>query len=202
MTHLLVRLSDAEFANIPSKVVPRTVRLADPSLEGPKAIKWVFIGYCDKLLNKNEPLQKVLRRFAGRRDDPECRRSLTPGQRTLHSLAALDGQVGNGGIAQFFWNCPDLIIEASESLEVLGETELAAAYGRALEALIGNKEDWLELRKLAGADPEGFWESFQATYDLLDLDWFDTAYFGQHGGLLVARLVNYVQTHRAEFIES
>jgi hypothetical protein len=197
----LIRMSDAAFADIPNKVVPRTVRLKDPTLAGPAATKWIFIGYCEKLLYKNAKLVELLVRFAGRVDDADCWSQLTEGQRALHSLATFDGQVRNGGITQFFWNCPDLVIAVSEALTALGESELATAYEKALASLVGNMEAWSNLRNQSEADPEEFWEPFQASYELLDLNWFDDSYFEKYGPALVVRLVDYVRASKHEFIE-
>src|SRR5262245_40592405 len=115
----LIRIDDAKFADIPNKVVPRTVRLKDPTFESREAHEWIFGGYCEKLRYKNDGLQQLLQQFVGRLDDPKCWNQLTQGQRSLFSLAALDGQVKNGGVTQFFWNCPDLIFPASDSLSML-----------------------------------------------------------------------------------
>ena len=68
----LVRIDDAKFADIPNKVVPRTVRLKDPTFESAQAKEWIFSGYCEKLLYKNEKLRELLQQFVGRKDDPEC----------------------------------------------------------------------------------------------------------------------------------
>lgn len=196
----LVEIDDAKFADLPNKVVPRTVRLKDPTFESRRARDWIFIGYCDKLLNKNEQLAELLQQFAGRKDHPECWNHLTQGQRILYSLAALDGQVKNGGITQFFWNCPDLIVPVSDALAFLNYSELSVAYEKALESLIGNKDTWLDLRNQSHGDPANFWKPFQATYDLLDLNWFDDAYYEQYGPALIDLLVQYVRENRAEFI--
>lgn len=196
----LVQIDDAKFADLPNKVVPRTVRLKDPTFESRKARDWIFIGYCEKLLYKNEKLAELLQQFVGRMDNPECWNRLTQGQRILYSLAALDGQVKNGGITQFFWNCPDLIFPASDAIASLNYSELSVAYEKALDTLVGNKDTWLDLRKQSSGDPANFWEPFQATYDLLDLTWFDDAYFEQYGPALIDLLVKYVRENRAEFI--
>ena len=195
-------MTDDTFGDIPNKVVPRTVRLVDLTLEGPEATAFILGGYCRKLISDNGKLQELLRRFIGRFDDPGCWGCLTHGQQTLYSLGALDGQLKNGGITQFFWNCPDLIFPASEALATLGVPELAAAYEKALESLIGGKDTWLDLRSQSRDDPGHFWEPFQASYDLLDLTWFDAAYFEKYGPSLVTILVQYVKTNRAEFIET
>jgi len=197
----LIRIDDAKFADIPTKVVPRTVRLKDPNLESRQATEWIFSGYCEKLLYNNEKLQELLRPHAGRLDDPGCWNHLTQGQRILYSLAALDGQVKNGGITQFFWNCPDLIFLASDSLAALNYSDLSVAYEKALESLIGKKDKWLNLRNQSRNDPAKFWERFQATYDLLDLNSFDDAYFEQYGPTLIDLLVKYIRENKAEFIE-
>jgi hypothetical protein len=197
----LIRIDDAKFADLPNKVVPRTVRLKDPTFESCEAREWIFSGYCEKLLYKNEKLVELLQRFAGGKDNLECWNRLTQGQRILYSLAALDGQVKNGGITQFFWNCPDLIFPASDALAALNYSELSVAYEKALESLIGKKDAWLDLRKQSSADSANFWEPFRATYDLLDLNWFDDAYFDQYGPTLIDVLVKYVREKKTEFIE-
>lgn len=160
-----------------------------------------LIGYGEKLIRKNEKLQQVLQQYIGRRDTPECWNQLTPGQRILYALTALDGQVRNGGVTQFFWNCPDLIFPACDAMAALGYSEFSAAYEQALERLLGQKDRWIDLRDQSRANPADFWGSFQATYDLLDLDWFDDAYFKQYGPALVTRLVKYVSEHKKEFIQ-
>jgi hypothetical protein len=195
-------MSDADFADLPNKVVPRTVRLQDPALESREALQWIFIGYCEKFLSKNAGLKPVFQQFAGKFDDPECRTHFTAGQWILHSLAALEGQVTNGGLAQFFWNCPDLVFEVSEPMETLGEHDLAQAYNRAVKSLAVNQNDWFKLRQQSTGNPDAFWRTFQESYDVLDLHWFDEAYFRNFGPALVARLVNYVRHNKAEFIGS
>ena len=79
--------------------------------------------------------------------------------------------------------------------------ELSVAYEKALESLIGKKDKWLDLRRQSSSDSANFWGPFQATYDLLDLNWFDDAYFEQFGPALIDLLVIYVRKNKAEFIE-
>jgi hypothetical protein len=38
-------------------------------------------------------------------------------------------------------------------------------------------------------------------YDLLDLNWFDDAYYEQYGPTLIGLLIAYVRENKAEFIE-
>jgi hypothetical protein len=140
---------------------------------------------------------------------PKWFKELTSGQRMLIQLVGFDGQVRNGGITQFFWNRTESVFEVAEWLERLEVTELQSNYGRALEALAGKKSRWRDLRA------EFAWETFCQTYKLLDLGWFDDAYYDDRGfdeqnewvvharGLgraMLTRLVEYVRTHPTEFI--
>lgn len=166
--------------------------------------------YYDLLIDQNN---RIDNRFF---EEHERLQELTYGQRLLIQLGTFDSQVNNGGITQFFWNCPKLIFDVADCIEFLGETELWANYERALESLVGKKDRWLMLReewRKANNNPR--WETFQETYKLLDLGWFDKAYFDQRGynqkkewvrfrrGLhhsLMTRLANYIRTHPGEFI--
>jgi len=56
----LVAMSLDDFRGLPQRVVPRTVRMRDSSLTSQDAIDWIFIGYCEKLIQKNEPLADLL----------------------------------------------------------------------------------------------------------------------------------------------
>ena len=172
--------------------------------------KYPIDGYYDALIDRNEQIGSEVY------EQPERLKALTTGQRMLIQLGAFDSQVNNGGITQFFWNCSHSIFAVADWLEVLGMAELQANYDRALEALVGKKDQWLALRAEwnEGTEPPQ-WETFQHTYELLDLKWFEQVYFDKYGynagqewvcqsaGLqqvLHRRLVEYIRTHRAEFI--
>ena len=79
---------------------------------------------------------------------------------------------------------------------------MAKAYDQALECLIGKKDEWIELRRQSSNDPANFWKPFQESYDLVDFATFDDAYFDTYGQTMVARIVNYVRSHKDEFIAS
>lgn len=167
-------------------------------------------GYYDLLIDWNE---RIDHRFF---EERERLQELTRGQRLLIQLGTFDSQVKNGGITQFFWNCPTYIFDVADWIEHLGVPGLQANYDRALETLVGKKDRWLALREewaKGGDNPN--WETFQQTYELLDLGWFDDAYFDKHGynekqewvrqsrGLhhvLLTKLAEYVRTHPSEFI--
>jgi hypothetical protein len=176
----------------------------------PSDDKYPIDDYYDALIDRNE---RIGHQFF---EDSVQLKKLTPGQRMLIQLGTFDSQVKNGGITQFFWNCPESIFDVADWIELMGVSELQANYERALESLVGKKDQWLVLREewAKGRDNPS-WETFQQTYELLDLGWFDDAYFDKHGynekqewvrqsrGLhhvLLTRLAEYVRNHRAEFI--
>ncbi|WP_171474710.1 DMP19 family protein [Frigoriglobus tundricola] len=142
---------------------------------------------------------------------------VTPSLRLFLVLGVFDGQVSNGGIVQFFWNCPGTIFAVRGALAELGELELLGLYDRAVTALVGNGESWESLRTQGAelAPNDAAWEPFQKSYDLLDLGWFDKAYFDTWGhnsvnewvvlseGLsrrFAQNLVSYVRTRPGDFI--
>lgn len=166
--------------------------------------------YYEVLIDRNERLGH---RFF---EAAEHLKKLTMGQRLLIQLGTFDSQVKNGGITQFFWNCPESIFDVADWIEYVGVPELQTHYDRALEALVGKKDKWLALREewARGRDNPN-WETFQQSYELLDLGWFEDAYFDKYGynerqewvrqtrglhHMLLTRLANYVRTHSAEFI--
>jgi hypothetical protein len=166
--------------------------------------------YYDALIDGNK---RITSRFY---EDHKQLRKLTQGQQLLFRLGTFDSQVKNGGITQFFWNCPESVFDVADDIELLGVPKLLRNYERALESLVGKKGRWLKLREeWAKGKNNPPWEAFRESYELLDLDWFDDAYFDQRGynekkewvrlrrGLhhtLLTRLAEYVRAHRAEFI--
>jgi hypothetical protein len=173
--------------------------------------------YYVELVDGNQKFSGIRNEFPRGYEDIKLVRQLTPGQQLLILLGVFDGQVCNGGITQFFWNYPEYLFDVRDAIERLGDTAVLTNYERALEKLIGNKERWIELREECyRAEGGPSWESFRQSYDLLDLSWFEDAYFDQRGyndkkewvvlkrGLkysFLHRLARYVQSHPSEFIE-
>jgi hypothetical protein len=174
-------------------------------------------GYHTELIESNEKFRGIYQEFPRGYEDPALIKQLTRGQQLLILLGILDGQIRNGGITQFFWNYPDYLFEVADAIEELGHPELLANYERALESLVGNKDRWFELRREWYNHPNDLpWESFQESYRLLNLSWFDKDYFDKRGynekgewvkqksGLhesFIRKLADYVRAHRDEFIE-
>jgi hypothetical protein len=173
--------------------------------------------YYRELVDGNQKLSGIREEFPRGYEDIKLIRQLTPGQQLLILLGVFDGQVCNGGITQFFWNYPEYLFDVRDTIERLGDLAVLSNYERALEALVGNKERWFELREECyRAEGGPSWESFRQSYDLLDLSWFEDAYFDKRGyndrkewvtfarGLqysFLHRVAEYVRSHRSEFIE-
>jgi hypothetical protein len=173
--------------------------------------------YYAELVDGNQRFCGIREEFPRGYEDINLIRQLNPGQQLLILLGVFDGQVCNGGITQFFWNYPEYLFDVRDAIERLGDAAVLTNYERALEALVGKKDRWLELRdECYRAEGGPSWESFRKSYDLLDLSWFDNAYFDENGyndakewvvlrrGLqhsFLHRLAEYVRSHRSEFIE-
>ncbi len=172
--------------------------------------------YYDKLIANNVKFRDVEGEYPRGYGDIRVIPRFTRGQQLLILLGYFDGQVKNGGITQFFWNRAEYIFAVRDAMAELGASDLLHNYEEAVEALGANRDRWLALREECykeGKAPD--WEPFRQSYALLDLGWFDTAYFdkwgyndskewvfqrrGLHHGLLT-RLVEYVRSHREDFI--
>jgi len=174
-------------------------------------------GYYETLIEGNTKFQGIWEQFQRGYEDIRLIRQLTKGQQLLILLGVFDGQVANGGITQFFWNYPEYFFEVRDAIERLGDVKVLKNYEKALEALVGRQDRWLELRKEWVESCENpCWETFQQTHELLDVGWFDEAYFDAcrynekeewvklKQGLrfpFLKELAAYVKSHRAEFIE-
>ena len=209
MNDLRVPLSAADFERITEKGMPRSVLQADPDLTSLRARDWKWIAHYEKLIRKNLPLQEVLTAYRDRFDEAELWRQLTPGQRYVLLLSSLDGQVKNGGVAQFFWNCSALIAPVQQALPEFDLPELAARFDRAVATLLERFPDWKGLRNSSDSVDEDAWAAFEESYELLDLEWFDQSYFSLHidkpdgppsPEVTTIRLLEYITTHRDEFI--
>jgi hypothetical protein len=173
--------------------------------------------YYAELIDRNKKFRDLGDEFPRGYEEIALIRRLPVGQQLLILLGVFDGQVCNGGITQFFWNYPEYLFEVRDAIERLGESALLANYERALEALLGKKDGWLKLREECYRVKDNpSWESFRQSYDMMDLGWFDNAYFDkrsyndqnewvvQERGLkysFLRSLARYIQSHRSEFIK-
>lgn len=199
MPHL-VPMPLAHFCGLPQLVVPRTVRMRDSSLTSQAAIDWIFIGYCEKLIDKNEPLVDLLHEDHGQLDDDAFMNEVTKGQRLLLHLSALDGQTRNGGITQFIWNCPKMVLTALDALAPLEYPELLASYQNVVDRLGLDVDEWTRLRNSGQSSSDDMWDYFDAATQLVDGDAFDDPYFDHVGATARSKAIQYVDENTHEFI--
>ena len=93
---------------------------------------------------------------------------LSPEQKTAYTAACLDLEIMNGGLCQFFANCPDCAAYVPEALDRLGAAEHKALYE---QFLADNAIDPLD--SLFQTETV---EEFSRLYDLYPWDDFDDAY--------------------------
>ena len=94
--------------------------------------------------------------------------NLSPEEKTAYTAACLDLEIMNGGLCQFFANCPDCADFVPEALDRLGAAEHKALY-----------EQFLAVNAIDPLDPMFQTESieeFSQLYDLYPWDDFDTPY--------------------------
>jgi hypothetical protein len=153
---------------------------------------------------------------ANRLSIKDIRDKLSNGLKLLIFASIFEAEVSNGGITQFFWNYPEMIVDIYELFEILGEVELRDNYETACENLTGNEDNWRNLREMAHRDEkDSKWAPFAESYDLLDLGWFDDLYSAKYeresnGEYILKRpglrtnmleaIADYVESHPDEFI--
>ena len=96
--------------------------------------------------------------------------NLSPEEKTAYTAACLDLEIMNGGLCQFFANCPDCAAFVPEALDRLGAAEHKALY-----------EQFLADNAIDPLDPMFQTESieeFSRLYDRYPWDDFDNAYCG------------------------
>nr|WP_166417082.1 DUF4375 domain-containing protein [Cochlodiniinecator piscidefendens] len=95
--------------------------------------------------------------------------NLTEGQWLLYTTACFSGQVLNGGIEQFFSNCPGLIRDAESVLADWASVEFLTAYKTAAAPLLEVIKRHAELPPV---DQEhelaDFWTAIEAAEKLID----------------------------------
>ena len=72
---------------------------------------------------------------------------LTNEQRVLETIAKIDLNVANGGVGQFFWNCPIWVEHVARSLRSIGMTSLADGFERTFGDILARIGDFVEFRK-------------------------------------------------------
>lgn len=117
---------------------------------------------------------------------------LTQGQKMLWSLSELNGQIANGGIAQYFWNQTGKYAkEAERGLEIIGDTTVLPSF-RSIMSRGADLQPTLIMRNT----PNGF-----ADYaERLDGYAFDRMFL-TNAQATQQRIIDYIKAHPEEFIK-
>lgn len=118
---------------------------------------------------------------------------LTDEQRVLETIAKLDLNVANGGLDQFFWNCPIWADQIADSLRKIGLVSLAESFERSFVEWVAQIGPFIEFRKR---------DSLQAFSDCageFNFGNFDSEYW-QNEEELYSKSVAYVMDHLEGFI--
>ncbi len=98
---------------------------------------------------------------------------MSDAQKVLITLRCFNNEVLNGGVMQFFWNCPKWAAYVEEAMRWVKLPELADAYCKAVDKLIGKQDAYIQLRKKDSL------EAYLDAADEIDLEWFENLYFGE-----------------------
>ena len=167
-----------------------------------------FYAFYDRLIVDNEQAAGL--------SNEQAKQRLTRGQLLLSRVGMFHSQVNNGGIEQFFWNCAELIFDLHDDLALLGVPAAVTAYEKALDALAGEAESWIDLRErwgTAGDSPD--FEDFVSSRELLDVEWFNAEFFGERdstpsprprreglGDAIARAAITFVLEHRVDFVRA
>lgn len=123
-------------------------------------------------------------------------------QRALASLAEFEGEVLNGGVSQYLFNCSNQLGVLLESLPTMEWPEFETQVRRAFASLdAGTINDLAHARDIWDREDEfdDRWTAFREWADKFDGEAFDT-WFYDHQGEYTRRLMHLVWHRRADLI--
>jgi len=118
---------------------------------------------------------------------------MTPPQRVLSTLKCFNTQVLNGGIFQFFCNCPRWAIHVEPALRAIDFPELADAFVKAIAQLIDETDSVASQKNLDALD----WNR-DAT-EGHNLEWFNDLYFANWLEIFYTKSVAYIYSNLSGF---
>ena len=89
--------------------------------------------------------------------------SFTRPQKVFYVLITFDGQVKNGGVYQFLFNYPELVLAALETFIEIGDKTLELDYGETLSEFVGKSAKIGELKQIFSDETRDWdkrWESY------------------------------------------
>jgi hypothetical protein len=146
-----------------------------------------FYDLAETLLWKNQAVAALLDEFRGPAE------GVNDSQRAFAAVAIVDLEVPNGGLLQFFWNCPGWVDEVPAALRAMELPSLADVFERSTAELITRMERFSEFRKKDSL------EAFSDCAGEFDFKEFDSAYFDL-GKQVHANAIAFVSQHLPDFI--
>lgn len=146
-----------------------------------------FYELAETLLWRNQAVVNLLDRINGFAE------GLNTSQRTFATVAALDLQVPNGGLLQFFWNCPGWVDDVPVSLRTVGLLTLADVFERSSTELMAHMGTYSEFRKCESM------QSYSECASRFTFDEFDAAYYA-HKDEVYLKGTAFVAQHLSDFV--
>jgi Domain of unknown function (DUF4375) len=150
-----------------------------------------FYALAEILLWRNDAMASRLDAAIARGIVPEDK--LNDSQLTLETVALLDLEVPNGGLMQFFWNCPAWADRVPVSLRSIGLPALAEAFERSTAELISRVGTFSQFRK------RNTLQAYSECAGEFSFDEFDSAYL-EHGEQVYAKTIEFVSRHLGDFV--
>jgi hypothetical protein len=114
-------------------------------------------------------------------------------QAVLATIAMLDLQVSNGGLLQFFWNCPGWVDHVPESFRAMGLPTLGDAFERSTAELVARIGTYSEFRKRNSL------QAYSECAGEFNFEEFDSAFY-RHKDQVYAKSIAFVAEHLADFV--
>ncbi|HEX4071634.1 MAG TPA: DUF4375 domain-containing protein [Planctomycetaceae bacterium] len=146
-----------------------------------------FYALVECLLWRNEAVRTHLDMREGPSEGPNA------SQVALAATARLDLQVPNGGLLQFFWNCPGWVDHVSESLRVMDLPALVDTFERSTAELVARIGTYSEFRKRNSL------QAYSECAGEFNFEEFDSAFY-RHTDQMYANSIAFVSEHLADFV--
>jgi hypothetical protein len=146
--------------------------------------EFLMFNYEEKLIHP------VFEKIGKSKSDKQLFSELTDGQKALWTLAELNGQINNGGIAQYFWNSQGkFAADATVGLTLIGENKVCPQFREAIE-----KSEKIELTFFKRTN------DFSGYATKLDLNEFDSLFL-HNAGEIQKKMIDFIKSHPDQFIK-
>ena len=146
-----------------------------------------FYGLAEVLLWRNHAFMELTDPSMGPYEGP------FESQVAFATIAGLDLQVSNGGLLQYFWNCPGWVDYASDALRAIDLPALADCFDNSLAEMVSRIPEYRKFQE------RGSLQAFSDCAREFSFNEFDSAYY-KHKDQVYANTVAFVARNLSEFI--